>query len=115
MLMGVADLRTAKVKEEQGRDKAPGSTEIEDRRPCFCSYGPIAKVEYPLSPFFCAICASPAITLPSKIEDHSPIRCRGCNAILGTWGELKERALRSASGPRAQKHVSCDPLPSRER
>ena len=72
-------------------------------------------MEYALSHFLCAACASPAISLPNKIEDDSPIRCRRCDAILGTWGELKERAMRTASAGRAEKRVSCDPLPVRER
>ena len=92
-----------------------GLAAVEDRRGFSLPFMADRKrVEYPLSPFFCANCASPAITLPSKIEDHSPIRCRRCDAILGTWGELKERAVRSASGASTQQHVSCDPLPSRE-
>ncbi|MBV8768029.1 MAG: hypothetical protein JO094_03945 [Hyphomicrobiales bacterium] len=39
--------------------------------------------EYVLRPFFFAV-PQPAIALPSKIEDHNPIRCRRCDTNIGT-------------------------------
>jgi hypothetical protein len=67
-----------------------------------------------LSQFRCRKCASPAIAAPVTLEDLSPISCRRCGAALGTWRELKERALRGAGS--SGWRVSCDPLPpSQER
>ncbi|SDR54717.1 hypothetical protein SAMN05519103_04961 [Rhizobiales bacterium GAS113] len=63
--------------------------------------------------FLCPSCASPAIAAPSKIEDRSPIRCKRCGAALGTWGELKERALRVALAGGQGLGVSSDPLQPR--
>lgn len=61
-----------------------------------------------MSHFHCSSCASPAIAVPSPIENHSLIRCRRCGMSLGTWGELKERAQRGAMS--RGHRVSCDPL-----
>jgi hypothetical protein len=63
--------------------------------------------------FLCPNCASPAITVPSTIEDDSPVHCRRCGIERGTWGELKRQAERMAFAPGPGMRLgSSDPLRS---
>jgi hypothetical protein len=64
-----------------------------------------------VSCFFCVRCASPAISVPSTIDDFAAICCDRCGDPLGTWGELKDRVRRIA---RSAQERSCDPLAPRE-
>jgi len=113
------DTRVGKTSLLQLQEVSSWTLQIRDDRVPACLLVQVKpncqSAEYRLTPFSCAVCSSPAIALPSKIEDHSPVKCRRCNAIIGTWGELKERALRSASGVTADGPLSSDPLPSPRR
>lgn len=44
--------------------------------------------------FACDSCGSPSIAAPREVQDAAPVRCGGCGATLGSWGEFKRAASR---------------------
>jgi hypothetical protein len=37
----------------------------------------------------CKRCGTIRMDIPEEPDEDTPIRCSGCGALLGTWGELR--------------------------
>lgn len=59
------------------------------------------------SRFACAACDCSAIMLPAALNDQSPVRCSGCGASLGLWGEFKQQTRRIIMAD--VERGACDP------
>jgi predicted nucleic acid-binding Zn ribbon protein len=46
--------------------------------------------------FSCPACGSPAVVYPDELTDDALVKCRRCEAVLCTLGELRSSTLEGA-------------------
>ena len=46
--------------------------------------------------FSCPACGSPAVVYPDELTDDALVKCRRCEAVLCTLGELRSYTLEGA-------------------
>ncbi|KAA2236909.1 hypothetical protein [Salinarimonas soli] len=65
--------------------------------------------------FACTLCDASAVKPPFSLDDSAPVRCFRCDCVVGTWGDLKDRANRlialEQAGSVGRRSIrSADPL-----
>ncbi len=58
--------------------------------------------------FRCTACGSPAVTFPKVLDERALVACAGCEQVVSTYGEFKQRAERAILlSPRRARVTGC--------
>lgn len=65
--------------------------------------------------YACTACGSPAVVLPSRLDQDAFVHCRDCSQPVATWGDFKHRTTQAILADtrtlgEAVNALSYDPL-----